>query len=63
MRVLVKNWEELAKIPNESSTHRLEIDAKKYYGWIVSKDPKPYKGNLSFMAYIKNTLDFSYGMN
>ena len=47
--MLIKNWEELSKIPNESKTHRLEVNVKGCYGWLISKDPKPYKKKLSYM--------------
>ena len=47
--MLIKNWEELSKIPNESKTHRLEVDVKRCCGWLISKDPKPYKKKLSYM--------------
>ena len=47
--MLVKNWEELSKIPNESKTHILKVDVKDCCGWLISKDPKPYKENLSYM--------------
>lgn len=40
-----KGWEELRKIPNESKTHRLEVDVEGCCGWLISKDPKPYKKN------------------
>ncbi len=36
MTVLVRNWSELAKIP-DSETHRLEID--EYNGWVITKEP------------------------
>ena len=47
--MLIKNWEELSKIPNESKTHRLEVDVEGCSGWLISKDPKPYKKKLSYM--------------
>lgn len=40
MTTLVRNWEELSKIP-ESETHKLEIG--KYNGWIITKNPKSDK--------------------
>lgn len=47
--MLIKNWEELSKIPNESKTHRLEVDVERCCGWLISKDPKHYKKKLSYM--------------
>lgn len=52
--MLVKNWEELSKIPNESATHILEIDVESCNGWLIAKNPKPYKKRLSFMRQIQN---------
>ena len=39
----------MSKIPNESKTHRLEVNVKGCYGWLISKDHKPYKKKLSYM--------------
>ena len=47
--MLIKNWEELSKIPNESKTHILKVDVKGCCGWLIAKDPKPYKKKLSYM--------------
>lgn len=53
--MLIKNWEELSKIPNESATHILEVDVKRCCGHLHSKDPKSLKRKLSFMRQIKHT--------
>lgn len=37
--VLIKDWAELAQVP-ESSTHRLEIDVEGCNGWIIEKKPR-----------------------
>ena len=37
MTQLIKNWEELAQVP-ESETHRLEVGD--YNGWVITKNPK-----------------------
>lgn len=50
----IKNWEELSKIPNESTTHILKVDLDSCNAWLISKDPKPYKSKLSFMRQIKH---------
>ena len=47
--MLIKNWEELSKIPNESKTHILKVDVKSCCGCLIPKDPKPYKKKLSYM--------------
>ena len=52
--MLIKDWEELSKIPNESPTHILEVDVKHGFGWLLSKDPKPYTHKLSYMRQIKH---------
>ena len=53
--MLVKDWEELDKLPNkESATHVLKVEPEKCCGWLLSKDPKPKKKNLSFMRQIKH---------
>lgn len=52
--MLIKNWEELSKIPNESKTHRLEVDVECCCGWLISKEPKPYKKKLSYMRNLSH---------
>ena len=52
--MLIKNWEELSKIPNESATHILEVNLELCNGRLRAKNPKPYKRNLSFMRQIQN---------
>lgn len=52
--MLIKNWEELSKIPNESATHILEVDVDGCNGWLKSKYPKSYNKKLSFMRQIKH---------
>lgn len=42
---LIRNWEELSKIPNESKTHILEVDTEMCCGWLRAKNSKPYKRN------------------
>ena len=66
--MLIKDWEELSKIPNESATHRLEIDVEGCNGWLIAKNPKPYKKKLSFMRQIQNqdvylSTHTFYGLN
>ena len=53
MSQLIRNWEELSKIPNESKTHTLEIDVEGCNGWLTAKNPKPYnkKYNCMRQAY------------
>lgn len=52
--MLIKDWEELSKIPNESPTHILKVDVKHGFGWLMAKDPKPYDYKLSYMGQIKH---------
>ena len=52
--MFIRDWEELSKIPNESATHILEVDALRGIGWLKSKYPKPYTDKLSFMRQIKH---------
>ena len=54
MSVLIKNWEELSKIPNESKTHKLEVNIKDCNAWLITKNPKPYKDKLSYMRQALN---------
>jgi len=54
MRKLIKNWEELSKIPNESSTHILEVDVRKCNGYLTAKKSKPYNPKKSYMRQIQN---------
>ena len=53
-RILIKNWEELSKIPNESATHILVVDVKRCNGHLYAKNPKPIKKNLSYMRQIQH---------
>lgn len=52
--MLIKDWKELFEIPNESSTHILEVDVENCHAWLWAKNPKPYKKKLSFMRQIQN---------
>ena len=52
MSKLIRNWEELSKIPNESATHILEVDTERYCGHLWAKNRKPYKRKLSYMRQI-----------
>ena len=68
MRKLIRNWEELSKITNESPTHILEVNVDECNAWLISKNPKRYNKKLSFMRQIKgldiylSTHTF-YGLN
>ena len=52
--MLIRNWKELAAIPNESATHILKVDVKGSSAWLKSKYPKPYTDKLSYMSQIKH---------
>ena len=66
--MLVRDWEELSKIPNESATHILEVNVEMCCGWLIAKNHKPWKKKLSFMRQVQN-LDIYlsthtfYGLN
>ena len=51
---LIRNWKELAEIPNESATHILEVNVNDCNGFLHPKNPKPYNYKLSFMRQIQN---------
>ena len=48
----IRNWEELSKIPNESSTHILKVEVENCCGWLRAKNPKPYTDKLSYMRQV-----------
>ena len=50
--MLIKDWEELSKIPNESSTHILEVDVEMGNAWLIAKKPKRYTRKLSYMRQV-----------
>lgn len=52
--MLIRDWEELSKIPNESSTHILTVDVEMGNGWLKAKNPKPYKPKLSYMRQVQH---------
>ncbi len=47
---LIKNWEELKSIPNESETHILKVG--EYNGWLSCKNPKDYEVNGDYDVQI-----------
>lgn len=49
MSQLIRNWEELDKIPKESKTHILKVDVWGGRAWLTAKNPKPYKHKYSLM--------------
>lgn len=51
--MLIRNWEELSKIPNESKTHRLEVDVRNCNGWLIAKNPMPYNEKISYIGQIQ----------
>lgn len=52
MAKLIRNWKELSEIPNESSTHILEVNLEMCSGHLWAKNRKPYKRKLSYMRQI-----------
>lgn len=56
MSQLIRNWEELSKIHNESNTHILKVDIEDCCAWLIAKYPKPYNINGDFIEQA-NHLD------
>ena len=54
MRKLIRDWEELAAIQNESKTHVLTVDVDGGNGWLAAKNEKPYDSKKSFRRQIQN---------
>lgn len=52
--MLIRNWKELAEIPNESDTHILEVNPKMCCAWLHTKHYKYYDNKLSFIDQIQN---------
>lgn len=52
MSTLIKSWDDLKKILQESDTHILEI--KEYSGWLRAKDEKDYNPEIDYMEQIKH---------
>lgn len=52
MRKFIKNWEELASIPNESKTHILKIDTRMGNGWLEAKKEIAYNNKKSYMRQV-----------
>ena len=50
--MLIKDWEELSKIPNESSTHILEVDVEGCNAWLHAKDSKPYNRKDDYIKQV-----------
>ena len=50
--MLIKDWEELSKIPNESPTHILEVDVEGCNAWLHAKDPKPYNRKDDYIKQV-----------
>ena len=54
MSQLIRDWEELSKIPNESSTHILEVDVEEGNGCLIAKEGKQYDPDIEYMKQVKN---------
>ena len=52
--MLIKDWDELSKIPNESDTHILEVDTHMGSGWLKAKERKEYDSNIEYLDQVKN---------
>lgn len=54
MREFIRDWTELAGIPNESKTHILTVDVRWGNGRLEAKNKKPYNSKESFMRQIQH---------
>lgn len=52
MTTLIKNWKELAKVP-DSETHRIEVE--NYSGWILNKTTGKAEEYLSTHTFYKKS--------
>lgn len=57
MTTLIKNWKELAEVP-ESETHKLEITPENGNGWIICKETGDHVQYLSTHTFYG--LDYEY---
>lgn len=48
----IKDWEELAKINNESKTHILEVDVRGCNAWLWAKDERDYNHKKGYMRQV-----------
>lgn len=55
--MLIRDWNELANIPNESETHILEVDVDNCCGYLYAKYPQQYNFELNYMDQLPH-LDF-----
>lgn len=58
MRQIIRNWEELASIPDESKTHILHVELKNGCANLYPKEEKPYNKKLSFMRNLPNQYTY-----
>lgn len=54
MSKLIKDWDELASIPNESNTHILTVDTQAGSGWLRAKEEnhEPFDSNKDFLEQL-----------
>lgn len=54
IKPIIKDWNELSEIPNESKTHKLEVNIDGGYAWLNAKTKKDYDSNKPFLEQIQN---------
>ena len=52
--MLITDWNELSRIPNESPTHILEVDTDMGSGWLRAKERRSYDSNKDYLEQIKH---------
>lgn len=52
MAKLIKDWKELAQIPNESDTHILEVNDCN--AWLTAKKEEPYNEEVEYLDQVKH---------
>lgn len=50
MSVLIRDWEELRQIPNESESHILKVN--KNNGWLKAKNEKRYDDSRDYLEQV-----------
>lgn len=52
MSQLIKNWAELAAIPNESATHILEVNVDRGSGYLTAKNEQSYNPDEEYFKQL-----------
>lgn len=54
MSIFIRDWDDLAALPNESPTHILEVDKERCCAWLHAKNRKDYSYKKSYMRQIQH---------